>query len=93
MEMLVRNLAGLHQSDLYNDSDIMEKMELRPPEDIVPRDVMRTVLKDAKRDKNFKPSGSSRTKFKPPAAAGPSADKPNKKNWNKKAGADGAGGK
>jgi hypothetical protein len=55
MEILVRNLAGVVEADKSADPSVLTGMEWQPPQDIVPRSVLRTVLKDAKRRKELKP--------------------------------------
>ena len=63
LEILVRTLAGLQLVNEHQEPALLEEMEWAPPESVVPRDVLRTLLKDAKRRKNLKP--------KKPAAAQP----------------------
>ena len=67
LEILVRTLSGLQLADEYQDPSLLAEMEWAPPESVVPRDVLRTLIKDAKRRKNLKP--------KKPAAGGPPNDK------------------
>lgn len=67
MEILLRNLAGLHKSDEFNDATFLEEMEWAPPECIVPDSVMRPIIKAVKRTKALRP-----TKKKP--SADPKAD-------------------
>lgn len=55
MEILVRNLTGVVEADKLGESAVLTGMEWQPPQDIVPRSVLRTVLKDAKRRKELKP--------------------------------------
>ena len=55
MEILVRNLAGLHKSDEYGDATFLEEMEWAPPESIVPDSVMRPIVKAVKRTKALRP--------------------------------------
>ena len=56
MEILVRNMAGVVEADKHNDSAVLEGLEWALPQDIVPRAVLRTVMKDAKRRKQLKPA-------------------------------------
>jgi hypothetical protein len=69
MEILVRNLAGLHMADQHSDPSLLEHFEWDPPTDIVPRDILRTVFKDAKRNSKFKPS-KKKTPADPKKGAG-----------------------
>lgn len=55
MEILLRNLAGVVEADRLGEPAVLTGMEWQPPQDIVPRSVLRTVLKDAKRIKEMKP--------------------------------------
>lgn len=55
MEILVRNLAGVCEADKRGDPTVLEGLEWALPQDIVPRSVLRTVLKDAKRRNELKP--------------------------------------
>ncbi len=65
MEILVRNLAGLRKSDELRDPSILEEFEWAPPEDFVPRDIFRAVVKGAQRRAKYsrttkpKPTGSN----------------------------------
>lgn len=59
MEILVRNLAGLVQADRFGDPSLLEELEWAPPEDLLPRAVLRTVLKDSKRRAKYKPGGGA----------------------------------
>lgn len=61
MEILVRNLTGVVEADKLGESAVLTGMEWQPPQDIVPRSVLRTVLKDAKRRKELKPKKTSRS--------------------------------
>jgi len=54
MEILVRSLAGVVEADKLGEPAVLAGMEWQPPQDIVPRSVLRTVLKDAKRRKELK---------------------------------------
>ena len=53
MEHLLRNLAGLQIADQYKDPALLEELEWDPPQDIVPKSVLRTVIKDAERRKKY----------------------------------------
>jgi len=55
MEILFRTVAGLMLSDEYGDPTLLEEMEWAPPEAIVPRDILRTVMKDARRRRGLAP--------------------------------------
>ena len=55
MEILIRNLTGVVEADKLGESAVLTGMEWQPPQDIVPRSVLRTMLKDAKRRKELKP--------------------------------------
>jgi hypothetical protein len=54
MEILVRNMVAVYEADKRNDTGILDSLEWAPPEDVVPRDIMRTVIKDTKRNEKFK---------------------------------------
>ena len=58
MEALLRNLAGVCESDKLGDPSVIEGLEWAPPQDIVPRNVLRMVMRDAKRRKELKGSKS-----------------------------------
>ena len=60
MEILVRNLAGVVEADKLGEPAVLTGMEWQPPQDIVPRSVLRTVLKDAKRRKELKPKKAAK---------------------------------
>ena len=55
MEILVRNMTGVVEADKLNESAVLTGMEWQPPQDVVPRSILRTVLKDAKRRGKIKP--------------------------------------
>ena len=55
MEILVRTLAGVVEADNYGEPAILTEMEWQPPQEIVPRAMIRTVLKDVKRRREIKP--------------------------------------
>ena len=54
MEILVRRLVGLQKADAFNDNGLLTAMEWRPPSDVVPRRMMRTIIKDAERQTKLK---------------------------------------
>ena len=56
LEMLMRTVAGLYMSDLHEDVSLLEELEWCPPQALVPRDVVRSVLKDAKRKQQLQPA-------------------------------------
>jgi hypothetical protein len=68
IEILFKTIAGLILSDEYGDPTLLEEMEWEPPEAIVPRDVLRTVMKDAKRRRDL---ASKKKADAPGAEAGP----------------------
>jgi hypothetical protein len=53
IEILFRTIAGLTLSDEYGDPTLLEEMEWAPPEAIVPRDILRTVMTNAKRRRDL----------------------------------------
>lgn len=55
LEMLMRNIAGLHLADLHEDGSLMDEMEWSPVQNLVPRDIVRSVLQDNKRKKTLTP--------------------------------------
>ena len=55
-EMLMRTVAGLYMSDLHEDVSLLEELEWCPPQALVPRDVVRSVLKDVKRKQQLQPA-------------------------------------
>jgi hypothetical protein len=59
IEILFRTVAGLVLSDEYGDPTLLEEMEWAPPEAIVPRDILRTVMKDAKRRRDLAPKAKT----------------------------------
>jgi hypothetical protein len=67
MEILFRTLAGLQLADESADATLLDEMEWAPPEAIVPRDIFRTIVKDARRRRDLKP--------KPPVVAAPGVGK------------------
>lgn len=67
MEILVRNLAGICEADRLGDPAILEGIEWAPPQAIIPRQMLRTVIKDANRHSKLRMP----KKTKPPAASGP----------------------
>ena len=74
MEILLRTLAGLYKADEFGSQDILEQLEWAPPEDILPRGVVRTAVKDAQRQAKLRPTkkkpapGGDRKKNGPPGA-------------------------
>jgi hypothetical protein len=57
MEILLRTVAGLQMADEHKEPAFLEEMEWEPPQAIVPRNVLRTVIKDVERSKKYrKPS-------------------------------------
>ena len=64
MEMLLRNLTGLCEADKCSDASILAELEWQPPEELIPRNLMRTIRKDAERRSKFD------TKTKKPRPAG-----------------------
>ena len=70
MEALLRNLAGVCEADKMGDTAILEGLEWAPPQEIVPRTILRTVMKDVKRRNELK------AKKKKPAAADPKKGQP-----------------
>ena len=72
MEILVRNLCGVVEADKHGDPSLLEGLEWALPQDIVPRSVLRTVMKDAKRRNQLKPKSAPRDPKKggPRGAAG-----------------------
>jgi hypothetical protein len=57
MEILCRNLAGIVLADQHGNPALLEQMEWQPPQAIVSKSVLRTLMKDAERAKKFKPAG------------------------------------
>lgn len=49
MEILVRTMAGLHTSDQNGNAGLLEEMEWAPPDELLPADVFRTLVKDSQR--------------------------------------------
>ena len=72
MEMLLRNLTGLYEADVNRNPPILAELEWEPPEELIPRSVMRTVLKDAERRAKF---DAKAKKTKPRPASQPKDDK------------------
>lgn len=54
-EMSMRNIAGISKSDEWNKPSLMEQFEWAPPQDIVPRDFLRMLVKDSARNDRMKP--------------------------------------
>jgi hypothetical protein len=59
MEILFRTVAGLMVADEYGDPTLLEGLEWAPPEAIVPRDILRTVMQDAKRRRDLVPKAKA----------------------------------
>jgi hypothetical protein len=59
MEMLLRNLSGICEADRLDEVGILEAFELRPPQQLLPRQVLRTVLKDVARAKKLRSGRTS----------------------------------
>ena len=53
LEMCLRNLAGLQQADAFKDPSILMQFEWQPPRDIVPKEILRDAIKDAKRYQKY----------------------------------------
>ena len=55
-EILVRTLAGLYKSDQLGSPGILEQLEWAPPEDILPRSMLRRAIKDNKAQAKLRPT-------------------------------------
>jgi hypothetical protein len=55
LELLLRTAAGLRLADDFGDQGLLEEIEWSPPEAVVPRDMLRTLMKDSARRKALKP--------------------------------------
>lgn len=60
VEMGARNIAGLLLADAHERHDLIEQMELLPPASIVPRAILRNLIKDADRATRFKKGGKGK---------------------------------
>jgi hypothetical protein len=60
MEILVRRLAGVLQADLYGKPDLIDLLRWNPPNMLLATDVMRALLKDAKKNQAVYSASSSR---------------------------------
>ena len=73
MEIFIRRLVGLQKADQYDDVTLLEELEWAPPEDVVPREVLRAALKGAERRKKLRPQNrkwnSSGGPAPPPASS------------------------
>jgi hypothetical protein len=58
-EMLMRNIAGLAKSDEWKKPSLMEQFEWKPPKDVIPRDWMRLLVKDAQKTETLLKTKSS----------------------------------
>ena len=74
IEMLVRNVVGLVEGDRLGNSSILESLEWRAPQEVLPRDMLRSIIKDSKRFDEYrqpsKPASGSASDTKKNGGAG-----------------------
>jgi hypothetical protein len=58
MEMLLRNLVGLQTADARNNLALLDEFEFAPVQDVCPRDVLRTILRDHQRNHSLASMGT-----------------------------------
>ena len=63
----MRTLAGLTVADDHGDQSLLEVIEYAPPQAMVPQDMLRVFLKDAKHRKKYRPKPTNPT---PPVGRG-----------------------
>ena len=59
LEILLRRLVAIQKADERKDDSIIRELEWKPREDVVPRSVLRRVIKDAERSKRLRPKTPS----------------------------------
>jgi hypothetical protein len=63
-ECLVRNIIGLAKSDEFQKPSLMTEFEWMPPLEVIPRDMLRLLLKDNLRNDRFRASNKKKANAK-----------------------------